>query len=254
MADLFEKLDVETPEQIALEFPLAGLGSRSLAFMFDTLIQILVALVVVIVLAYYGDSLELHMHWFAKWMTAIMIFVGFCLYWGYFAAFEILWNGQTPGKRYAKVRVISVSGRPITAFEGVARNFMRAIDAQFLYLVGIVAMSLDRQNRRLGDMVAGTVVVHESAEVSDTMWYSDSTRPVANVGDVARALTDTEFQVIETFLSRRLDLTPEARVNSATTIAERIGAKLQIEKANRPSDEDFLEDVARRFRDEARFR
>jgi len=251
--DPFDKLTIETPEQTALEFPLAGLGSRALALLYDSLIQLLAALAVVIGIVYFGPSLGRRWVGASNWMTAAAIFFFFCLYWGYFAGFEILWHGQTPGKRQAKIRVISASGRSITPFEGIARNFLRVIDMLFVYLPGVIAITVDRQNRRLGDMVAGTVVVHEIA-AEDTLWYADASRQPALLPDVGSRLNDDEFRLIEAFLARRLDLSPEVRHQTAAGIAARIAEKLQVEAGNRPSDEDFLEDVARHYRDQARFR
>ena len=128
--DPSEKLTIETPEQIALEFPLAGLGSRGLALLTDTAIQLLSAIVVVLIVGFTAPDLLNYWQSAGKWMVAAGIFLLFCLYWGYFALFEAFWNGQTPGKRQAKIRVISASGRPITVFESIARNFLRVIDSQ----------------------------------------------------------------------------------------------------------------------------
>jgi uncharacterized RDD family membrane protein YckC len=253
VSDLYEKLDVQTPEQISLEFSLAGIGSRALALVYDTLIQVIVALAVTLVIAYYGRSLRLYWIGASNWMTAALIFFLFCLYWGYFAIFEILWNGQTPGKRHAQIRVISASGRPITVFESVARNFLRAVDGTFFYGVAVLAAALSRQNRRLGDMVAGTVVVHDTNRSEDILWYADSSRKPAAHGNVAAVITATEFQLIETFLARRLDLAPELRRKQASAIASRISGKLKLAAGERGSDEDFLEDIARDYRNSSRF-
>lgn len=248
-----EKLTIETPEQISLEFPLAGVGSRGYALCVDTLIQVIVALVVFLIVAFTTRDLERSWVPARNWEIAIAVFLLFGLYWGYFAAFEILWNGQTPGKRQAKIRVISVSGRPITAFEGIGRNFMRAIDSLGFYLVGAVVCAIDKQNRRLGDMVAGTVVVHEVVEQGVFYWYGQE--KAASAPSVTREvamLTEHEFQLVETFLTRRLDIPNLQRLASAQAIAERIGERLHIPKEQRPSDEAFLEEISRRYRDSAR--
>lgn len=253
--DPLEKLTIETPEQITLEFPLAGLGSRAMALLVDTLIQVIVVVLFLILQAIISADLFTYWATAGKWMIALGIFFLFCLYWGYFAAFEALWNGQTPGKRQAKIRVISASGRPITVFEAIARNFMRAIDSQIAYLVGCIACAIDKRNRRLGDMVAGTVVVHEVQDQDDSYWYA-TTRPanVAPIGDAVTSVTPQEFQLIETFLNRRLDLPENQRIETARAIAERLGTRLGIPPADRPSNEDFLEEVARRYREAGRFR
>ena len=107
----------------------------------------------------------------------------------------------------------------------------------------------------LGDMVAGTVVVHELQEQGDSYWYSQqSTTTDASVVDVVAAMTPQEFQLIETFLNRRLDLPYDQREKTAISIADRIGTRLNVAAADRPSPESFLEELSRRYRDAARFR
>lgn len=253
--DPIEKLTIETPEQIALEFPIAGLGSRGLALLVDTLIQALVVITVIVVSSVVSPDLSRYWVTAGKWVTALFIFAFFCLYWGYFAIFEVFWNGQTPGKRQAKIRVITASGRPITVFEAISRNFLRAIDSQLGYMVGAITIAIDKNNRRLGDMVAGTVVVHEIQELGDSYWYAQQNAAATTVSvEAVTAMTAQEFQLVETFLNRRLDLPYEQRQNTARTIADRIGARLNVPSADRPSPENFLEELSRRYRDNARFR
>jgi uncharacterized RDD family membrane protein YckC len=248
-----EKLTIETPEQISLEFALAGVGSRSYALCVDTLIQLIVALVVFLIVAFTTRDLERSWVPARNWEIAIALFLLFCLYWGYFAIFEILWNGQTPGKRQARIRVISASGRPITVFEGIGRNFMRAIDSLGFYLVGAITCAIDKQNRRLGDMVAGTVVVHEVEEEGVFYWYGqDKSASAPAVTHEVTALTEQEFQLVESFLARRLDIPNLQRLASAQAIAGRMGERMNITKDQRPSDEAFLEEISRRYRDAVR--
>jgi uncharacterized RDD family membrane protein YckC len=252
-SDPTEKLTIETPEQISLEFPLAGVGSRGYALCIDSLIQLFAALAIILIVRFATPDLERSWVSAANWVIAIQIFLIFCLYWGYFAIFEILWNGQTPGKRYAKIRVISASGRPMTVFEGIGRNFMRAIDSLGLYLVGAVTCAIDKQNRRLGDIVVGTVVVHEVEEQGVFYWYGEEkSASVPSVTNEVSALTEQEFQLVETFLARRLDIPNLQRLASAQLIADRMGERLHIPKDQRPSDEPFLEEISRRYRDMAR--
>lgn len=248
--DPTEKLTIETPEQIALEFPLAGVGSRGYALCLDSLIQIVAAFLIILIVNFTAPDLERSWLAAANWVVAIQIFVLFCLYWGYFAIFEILWNGQTPGKRKARIRVISASGRPITVFEGIGRNFLRAVDSLGFYLVGAISCAVDKQNRRLGDMVAGTVVVHEVEEQGVFYWYGqEKSSSAPSVSQEVAALTEQEFQLVETFLARRLDLPNLQRLASAKAIADRMGEHLKIPNEQRPSDEAFLEEVSRRYRD-----
>jgi len=253
--DSIEKLTIETPEQIELEFPVAGLGSRGMALLLDTLIQAVAVIAVLLFVDLVSSDLFRYWKTAGKWTEAIAIFFSFCLYWGYFAIFELFWNGQTPGKRQARIRVITASGRPITVFEAIARNFLRAVDSLFFYMVGAIAIAVDKKNRRLGDMVAGTVVVHELQEQGDSYWYGQQNSETTPTSiEAITAMTGQEFHLIETFLNRRLDLPYDRRVATAKNIADRIGQRLNVPAADRTSPENFLEELSRRYRDHARFR
>jgi uncharacterized RDD family membrane protein YckC len=112
--DFRDKLTIETPEQTVLEFEIAGIGSRFLALAYDTLLQILIGIGLLFIMVIVGvalpDSLKSGM-----WFLAIIVLAYFVLYFGYFTIFEVIWNGQTPGKKKEGLRVIKDSGRPITA-------------------------------------------------------------------------------------------------------------------------------------------
>ena len=204
--DSFDQLKIDTPEQIALELPLAGIGSRFLAMAIDTLIQAALYLISELFFSWFwGRSL---MAWYVPRSVgpAMGIFIVFAIYWGYFAIFEILWKGQTPGKRFTGIRVIKESGRPINAFEAVGRNLMRAVDGlPGIYGVGLVCMMCNRQSRRLGDFVAGTVVVHEKPTEEVRPSWSTATKSSSPTPGPGHATAD-ELVLIETYLSRRLEL------------------------------------------------
>ena len=234
--------------------PLAGIGSRFLAIALDTLIQFalyLVAGIIFFLILGLGASVM----WFIPQTIgpALGIFIIFAIYWGYFAIFEILWKGQTPGKRVAGIRVIKESGRPINAFEAVGRNFLRVVDVlPGVYAVGVVCMMCNKQSRRLGDFVAGTVVVHEKpTEAVKPAWST-----AAQTGDTASNLgqvTAEELVLIETYLSRRLELDPQVRLPAAIKIAERLKAKTGLESLPHQHVDDFLEEAARKIRNSGRF-
>jgi hypothetical protein len=140
-------------------------------------------------------------------------------------------------------------------FEAIARNFMRVIDSQLAYVVGAVVIAVDRKNRRLGDLVASTVVVHEIQEEGDSYWYAQQpTGATLPPIEAIASITAQEFQLIETFLNRRLDIPNLQRMQTAKDIAERFGARLKVAPEDRPSPETFLEELSRRYRDNARFR
>ena len=255
-----DQLQIDTPEQIALELPLAGIGSRFLGLAIDTLIQLALYIIGFFALAFAAGiagavGMYRYFRWIpVSWAPAIAILFVFCVYWGYFAFFEIIWKGQTPGKRVAKIRVIHASGRPINVYEAIGRNLLRVIDGlPGMYGVGIVCMILNNQNRRVGDYVAGTVVVHDkrTGEVKpdwNTVTESAGTNP--KLAQVA----SEELVLIETYLGRRAEMDPVLRDQVAYQIATRIVEKTGLQRDPTQSLDDFLEAAARQIRDTARFR
>jgi uncharacterized RDD family membrane protein YckC len=252
-----DQLNIDTPEQVALEFGIAGLGSRFVAILLDTLLLAGFYLLVFIALAIMlsgaaaaggkmGDELDTA----GKWVLAVFIFLNFLLIWGYFALFEGLWHGQTPGKRVMKLRVIKDSGRQITFFEALARNLIRFVDyLPGLYLAGVITMLCNKRNKRLGDLAAGTIVVHERVD-EQPLLYQTSTTLVAPVGfatnavhqetlapwakplpvffaaDSVAKLGPQDLIVIEAFFARMLDLPMETRAAMAYRIAGQMAAKI----------------------------
>jgi len=246
-----DKLIIDTPEQVHLEFMVAGIGSRFMAVFLDSLIQI------IIYFALFLGSLTVAAGtagWASApvWVLTIAVFIFFCVYWGYFAVFEILWKGQTPGKRWAGIRVIKDTGRPINAFEAISRNLVRVVDYfPGFYGVGVLTMLLNAKHQRLGDFVAGTLVVHESSDRESQMFFNYSSSPEFPLPQAAH-LSLQEAELIETFLARRLDLTPQVRVYNARQIAGMIAARLGVPSESRPvQDEAFLELLVREFRNRA---
>jgi uncharacterized RDD family membrane protein YckC len=255
---LTDRLRIDTPEQIALELSIAGIGSRSLAIAIDTVLQVVLFLAGVLTLALVergmppglgGLTLTRSLE---PYGPAVIVLFLFCLYWGYFAFFEIIWKGQTPGKRVVRIRVIKASGRPINAYEAVGRNLVRVIDlVPGMYAVGITCMMLNRYSQRLGDFVAGTVVVHETrTHIVQPGWIVAGSPSNPDVGQ----LTSGDLVLIETYLRRRFDLEPEVRDRTAHQIASRIVARTGATPAPGQHVDDFLGEVARRVRDTARFR
>lgn len=245
-----EKLTIDTPEQIALEFTLASVGSRFLAVGIDTLIQMAGLLVL---LAVWGA-----VSWLVSagipegvrtWVTGGLLLAGFTIYYGYFACFEAMWDGQTPGKRTVGLRTITVSGRPITTYDAILRNVIRVADQlPGIYAIGIVSVFLTERSQRLGDLAAGTVVVHEQPLAA----HDFDNRVGASVGRYgAGRLTVEEIALIETFLRRRAEL-GHVRELRGRQIAERIRGRLNVHSTE--GAEAFLEQVAAEYRATGRYR
>jgi uncharacterized RDD family membrane protein YckC len=251
--DYRDKLTIETPEQTVLEFEVAGIGSRFLALAYDTLLQILIGLGLLGIMIAVGVAIPNS----AKtgiWFVAFIVLAYFSLYFGYFAIFEALWNGQTPGKRKEGLRVIKDSGRPITPAESVGRNLMRIVDQlPAFYAVGIASVLLSRQNKRLGDFVSGTIVVHEKSLVeAKPIWQSATATPVTVTTTFgSERLTPEEFALIEAFLNRRSSLPSDVRFSMADRIAKQIRPKLTLPAGELIYAEKLLEAVVQERRSSA---
>jgi uncharacterized RDD family membrane protein YckC len=246
-----DNLLIDTPEQIALELPLAGIGSRSLALAVDSLLQFGVILLIILVLflsRVSGISLLVNVG------PILLAFIPFLLHWGYFIFFEIFWNGQTPGKRTARIRVIKESGRPITLVEAIGRNLVRTIDMMpGIYAVGLICMLMNKRNKRLGDYVAGTVVVHEKTiEKVSTIWNSPNAAATAD--PQATKISPEELVLIETYLNRRSDFNSEVRKKTASQIVTLIKNRTGMKPAEGQSADAFLESIAHKARETARYR
>lgn len=267
-----DQLNIETPELVAIEMPLAGIGSRFIALLIDTLIWLAAIVVLMIMLWMLLPGIGAFSRVSAQWAVAIYLIALFLLNWGYFTLFEAFWNGRTPGKRIARIRVIQQSGRAVGLFESMARNFIRYIDMQplILYAVGVIAVFATRRHQRLGDLAAGTLVVRDRVDESP-LWGETGARtftaqvfaapsipePHAALSlpaiGIAR-LSPSDLEVLEGFFARRLDLSLTTRAALAQRIADAIRAKSGLEPPPGFSIETFLEATARELRDIARMR
>ncbi|HUD15102.1 MAG TPA: RDD family protein [Terracidiphilus sp.] len=265
-----DQISIDTPELVSIELPLAGIGSRFIALLVDYLIWG-AGLVVVVVLAFLLlPALRTFNRISAQWAEAIVIFTLFLFNWGYFTLFEAFWNGRTPGKRVAKIRVIQRSGRSIGLVESMARNLVRYVDQlPFFYAVGVITMFVTRQHQRLGDLAAGTLVVRDR-ESETPLWGDTGSRtftaqlfrasvpiPEPHTAVTLSALgisklSSADLEVLEGFFSRRLDMSLATRQALAVRIAAAIQAKSGLETPPGVSVETFLEATARQLRDQGR--
>ena len=232
-----ETLDIQTPENVAFGYQVAGIGSRFLASLLDTTIVVFLQVVILIVLAVILRSVDgsTFADQISAWVYAIFGLVAAIFYWGYYIFFEMLWNGQSPGKRWVGLRVIRADGTPITLSESLIRNLARLVD--FLpaaYGIGIVTMFIDKQSRRLGDLAAGTLVVQDRAPITMQDLAVKRTvhlRPWANIsveGFPVERLTNNDLSLIEDFLMRRDQLThrESLAVQILNTLYQRLGLPL----------------------------
>jgi uncharacterized RDD family membrane protein YckC len=224
-------LEVRTGESIALQYELAGLGSRFLAVGVDLAIQAGVTLAVVSVMLLAAKPLAsavTHLSAkFAKNGQAIFFAAGviavFTLYFGYFIIFELWWSGRTPGKRALGIRVVRDAGFPIDLGAAVVRNLVRILEFGFgFYALSAVSALLSAQNKRLGDFAAGTIVVRERGRAPIDMQAYFA--PDDEAGD---GLSADERRLVERYVVRRAQLEPGARAVLAGRIAQRVRPRLR---------------------------
>lgn len=227
---------IETPENVDLQRRLAGIGSRFLAGLLDHLLLAAVLAVLALIALAAGVSIFTFgaglAHRTGTWMVALLILLGFLVYWGYFVLFETWMNGQTPGKRYMKIRVVQQEGGAISFAAVAIRNLLRAVDVMGLYAVAGLVMFLTRKSQRLGDLAAGTVVISE--EVLDYAAQSDTKATVVDeISATAAALEAThlkpqEYRLLQNYWLRRDQLRLEVRAQLLPKllgpILERLGA------------------------------
>ncbi len=245
---LLDVHSIETPEQTRLHFQLAGIGSRFLAMAIDTTIQIAAYLTGLLILAVTGARLFMAFAFIPQqWWTAVVIGFNFVLYYGYFAIFEIAWRGQTPGKRIIGIRVIKESGRPLAPAETIGRNLLRIVDQlPGIYAVGIVTALFNAQSKRLGDFVAGSIVIREQKQAS--IWQDvDDAAPVAGAF-AGHRLSPAHATLIETFVARRADLPDDLRSQMAHQILLKIQASNELPPGTTGSPEPVLDELLRAHR------
>ncbi len=272
--ELRDQLNIDTPELVQLEFPVAGLGSRSLACLFDYFLQAVGFLLFILMLAWIDDALggsgnQTHTAQTTSpsgvWVGAVFFLILFVVQWGYFSLFEGFWNGQTPGKRLFRLRVIEQSGRSISLLDALARNLLRLVDGMpGCYLVGILFLFTTRRCQRLGDMVAGTLVIHErnmtmvmwegngartfTAVQADSVASGPAARPTGLPADAIARLSLADVEVIESFGARRLDLPVPTGEALAAKLAAQMATRMQVELPTDRSATDLLAGLAQERR------
>ena len=239
-------LEVRTPESIAFSYELAGVGSRFLALAVDFTIQVgavlLISWAIFAVSSSHGRLPLPHavladrvVHNLA---IAAIVAAVFLIFFGYFIAFETLWNGQTPGKRLLGIRVVRDGGYPVDFMASLIRNLIRVGETMLgFYAVSAAVAVASPLNKRIGDLAAGTIVIRESRMESPEQMLRDVAEPVyaatAYVSGEERAL-------IRRFLERRTDLVAARRVGLAHQLAERVRPRVPAD-LQRLDDEDLLE-------------
>ena len=241
---------IRTPENIELSFALAGPGSRAVAYFLDLMImgfvcQILLNLII-IVFAEVFKALGVDS---GLWASAIAVLFGFALYNGYFILFEWLWNGQTPGKRLLHIRVIKDGGYALRFFDTLLRNLLRAVDfLPLFYGVGLTSLLLTRDSQRVGDLLAGTLVVYQEPVETDSLSpefaatdAAEDSFPAAALASIPAELTTLTAE----YLDDRTELAPRARQEVAAELTDLVRETSGLEPRPTQGVENFLVAIVR---------
>ena len=200
---LHEEYTIDTPENVTFGYGVAGIGSRFIGALIDTsllaLLLLLLNLAVWLLLGWLGENAPAALDaesggsapdWVAGLLIALYALVNFGLIWGYYLLFELLWNGQTPGKRLARTQVVQADGSPAGFTDIAIRNLVRIVDfLPFAYGLGLVVMFSNRRARRLGDFAADTLVIRrrETVKLADLARTLPPTAPVETAGAAGAA-------------------------------------------------------------------
>ena len=247
----FNRVTLQAPESVELDFTLAGIGNRGLALLIDYLVlgSILVLFLIVWLLIS-SRLLELWVKFtgsansLGTWLLAIAYLTIFFVYTGYFVFFETLWQGQTPGKRFTKIRAIRDDGRPVGLRQATLRALLRPVDDSLF--VGASLIMLSRREKRLGDWAAGTIVIQANpAPAAATFAVSQQAQSLAqslHQADLSQLLPD-DFAVIREYLQRRGIMAPKARTQLSLRLAQQIQALIALEQLPEVPPDVFLEAV-----------
>ena len=226
---LEDTITIATPEGVELELTLAGAGSRFVSALADLTIQILILIGAGIALSQIGKA-----------GAALLALVSFAVVTTYDVLFEVFASGRTPGKRMNGLRVVRSGGEPVRFVTSAIRNALRAIDfLPFAYVIGAVTILATRNNQRLGDIAAGTLVVRERRAATIAGAVAEATPPPVTISWDTSAVTADETAAVRRFLERRWEIELGARRQLARTFASRLRPKV----AGAPpgvGDEEFL--------------
>lgn len=223
----FNRVTLQTPESVEIEFTLAGIGNRALALLIDYIALGLSIVVFWIVWGFFTvgmvDAFPNQPDIFL-WLFAIALLINFFIYVGYFVLFEVIWQGQTPGKRWAKIRVIRDDGRRVGIQQATLRALLRPVDD--IIFIGAFMIILNRREKRLGDLVAGTLVVQEEFQVvAANFSISEPAKQFAQklpeMANLSQLLPD-DFATIREYLRRRHAMSPTAKSDLSSQLTRQV--------------------------------
>lgn len=247
---------VRTPEMVDFSFPVAGLGSRFLAYLIDVVLIAGLGFTLMACLLFMGAIASAASPFLGMAFISTAFLAFLFLQWGYFVVWEARGDGRTPGKRVLGLRAIGERGVRITLAQSAIRNFFRALDGlpawtygPGTYLVGSVSHAGSIYGQRLGDRLAGTIVVREERrEVPKKIGFPEAKyntflEDPAVCGRIARALRADEREVLLELLLRRDELEMATRAELFEKLARHLEGRLDLPKERFLSDEKLVMNV-----------
>jgi uncharacterized RDD family membrane protein YckC len=227
-----DRRTIATPEGVDLELPLAGVGTRAIGLFIDSVIQVTVIVIAIVGLSAAGSTLA----------AVVISSAAVLLVIGYDVLFEVYGGGRTPGKRVAGVRVVMDGGEPVGLRASLIRNIIRLVEGFLLwYLPAMVSVLISRDNQRLGDHAAGTLVIRDRRVTPPEPYIPHASRDTGALD--ATGISEDEIALVRSYLARRVDLAPHARRTLAAQLAGRLRPHVAGARAGL-SDEQFLEQLA----------
>jgi uncharacterized RDD family membrane protein YckC len=250
----FNKIKLETPESVELEFTLAGIGNRAYALVIDYFIWGFALFLSIILTIFLTGQIinnsetinSSNSDTLLKWLWAIEILIAFAIYVGYFVLFETIWQGQTPGKKWIKIRVIRDDGQPIGLAQATLRALIRPID-DFFFL-GAFFIAFSKREKRIGDLVAGTILIQdEQVNNERNIVISEEAKNLAlqlKIEANLFCLVPENIALIRKYLQQRNMMIPQAKYELSRKLALQVKEIIGLE--NIPSEataNQFLEAV-----------
>jgi uncharacterized RDD family membrane protein YckC len=228
VAELLDtRTDIETPEHVVLSYHLAGPIRRGLAWGIDTLIRgaVLFAVGMVASIGSAGDK------GLGGFKTGLMLVLAFLLEWVYFVVCDVIMSGRSPGKKALQLRVVSAQGLPVSLGDSLLRNLLRTADfLPFGYVLGAATMMLDGRFRRLGDLVANTLVIYEPrvAYKAPPQLSPPPSKAEQDWLPPHVELSASEREAIELFMLRVAELPPARADELADILALPLAKRLRL--------------------------
>ncbi|GGA82795.1 RDD family protein [Ornithinibacillus halotolerans] len=231
------QVEIKTPEYVSLQYQVAGLGSRSAAMIIDQLL-ILAANLIIYLLFLFINLADLFFYSGSWAPIAIATVIIFLINWGYFFIAEYFFGGRTVGKKLIGIRVIQENGHSTTLLSSLIRNLLRIIDMLPVgYFVGMLFVFFHSKHKRLGDIVAGTIVVHERRAKKIGMSKLDKeiakrglTKDSLPLDELTRRqLGEKEWQLLRIYSEKFLNMKPQERGLLTTRLSYKLLPKLGID-------------------------